>query len=731
MLQGSSDDARRYGTIEGVFVPTLLTILGVILFLRTGWVMGNAGLVGGLGIILLAFAITGITALSVASISTNVAPEAGGAYALVARSFGVEAGGAVGVPLYLSQSLVIVLYVFGFRDGWLAIFPEHPALAIDAAALSVLVLVVLISTKAAFRVQYLILAVVAVALGAVAVAAGTDTPAATPAAFGDLPGAPEAGFPGTDVWVVFAVFFPATTGIMAGLNMSGELRDARRSIPRGTLAAVGVSLVIYLAVAVWLAYAARAEELVSDYFVLVRRSAWGPAVLAGLLAATFSSALASLVGAPRILQALAAHRVTPAATWLTRRDRRGEPRNALLVTIVIAAAAVLLRDLNAIAPLITLVFLVTYGAINVAVLAETLVDLPSYRPTFRVPWPVPLVGALGCFGAMFVIDLRASVIALIAGAGVLLWLVRRDLERPVTDIRGAMLLAIAERTSRMARRIPGSAERTWSPRLLVPVRDQRDLDRARRWLPLLAVQGGPARLVGVSRDEVDPQLEDGIEQLRGDLEESGMTPSTTTVEVAEADRGPAVALLARGDEEDPGSANVVLAGFPGRRGDEAGVRLLLRNAFESDVGVILVPEQVPEPEEASPAVALWVRAQGPRWQVERHLPHSDLALLVAYQLARSWDVPIALITAVEGEDDATPAERYLREIAELARLPGEPQIHVLTRAFAAALREAPSATVHVLALSTQVDFEWLREITEELPGPCLFVRDSGVENAFA
>jgi solute carrier family 12 (sodium/potassium/chloride transporter), member 2 len=730
---GQDLEGRRYGTLEGVFVPTLLTILGVILFLRTGWVMGNAGLVGGIGIILLAFVITGTTVLSMASVSTNVAPAAGGAYALVARSFGVEAGGAVGVPLYLSQSLVIVLYVFGFRDGWLAIFPDHPPALIDVAAVLALVVIVMISTKVAFRIQFVILGIVAIALVAVAVAAVTQPPVGAPPAIGTFSGAAGATAGEVGPWVVFAVFFPATTGIMAGLNMSGELRDPRHSIPRGSLAAVGVSLVIYVAVAVWLAYAATTDELLDDYFVLANRSAWAPAVLAGLLAATFSSALASLVGAPRILQALAEHRVTPAASWLARRDRRGEPRPALLITIVIVAAAILLRDLNAIAPLITLVFLVTYGSINLAVLAETLVDLPSYRPTFRVPWPVPLVGVVGCFGAMLVIDAWFTLLALLVGLGVLTWLVRRDLARPVTDIRAAALLRVAQSAGRMARRIPRSDERTWAPHLLVPIHDLDDVDPARDWVPSLVPKDGPARLVAVSTEEVDEQLRAGVDDLRDQLEAAGVDASTTSVEVAEAERGPTVALLASGDDEDPGAANVVVAGFPGDAADDTAVRRLLRDAFESNVGVVLVPqEQPPQPSaEDGPPVVLWVRAQGPRWQLERHLPHSDLALLVAYQAARSWDARIVLATAIGSHGDPEPAEHYLREVAELARLPGSPEVEVIPRPFAQALAQAPAASLHVLALSTQVDFDWLREVRDGLDGPCLFVRDSGVENAFA
>jgi solute carrier family 12 (sodium/potassium/chloride transporter), member 2 len=286
---------------------------------------------------------------------------------------------------------------------------------------------------------------------------------------------------------------------MAGLNMSGELRDASRSILRGTLGAVGVSLVIYLAVALWLAFAVPVEELVGDYFAMVERSASAPAVLAGLLAATFSSALASLVGAPRILQALAHDNVTPAAGWLARRNGQGEPRHALLVTIAVVALAVLLRDLNAIAELITMVFLLTYGAINAAVLVETTVGLLSYRPTFRVPWPVPLAGALGCLTAMLIINRWATVIALLAVLGVLVWVARRDVATPVPDIRSAILVAVARWATRTARAMQTSDERTWSPRFLVPLSLNTDVERTRAWLPELAERGESVRLVPVGR----------------------------------------------------------------------------------------------------------------------------------------------------------------------------------------------------------------------------------------
>lgn len=732
---GSADgqNARRYGTIEGVFVPTLLTILGVILFLRTGWVVGNAGLLGAIGIIGAAFTITGLTALSLASISTNVRPAAGGAYALVARSFGVEAGGAVGISLYLSQSLVIVLYLFGFRDGWLEIFPGHAAWIIDLLGVLVLVGISMVGAKAAFRVQYLILAVVTVALGSVVVAAFTGPLDQTPELIGAFPGTPEGGFEGVSPWAVFAVFFPATTGIMAGLNMSGELRDASRSILRGTLAAVGVSLVIYLALAVWFAFAIPVAELVGDYFAIVEGSAWAPAVLAGLLAATFSSALASLVGAPRILHALAEDNVTPASGWLARRNEQGEPRHALLVTIAVVALAVLLRDLNAIAEVITMVFLLTYGAINAAVLAETTVNLPSYRPTFRVPWPVPLAGALGCLIAMLIINLWATVIALIVVLAVLIWVARRDVATPVPDIRSAILVAAARWAMRTARAMETSDERTWSPRFLVPLSHQADIERTWAWLPELGERGEPVRLVPVGRGGGDDGLLEEAHELCARLGESEIEASCPEAVIDEGGRGPVAALAATGNEDDPGANTVVVTRFPETRDDDRATRTLLRDAFQANAGVVLVPDGVPRfADGEEPHIALWLREQGPAWELVEHVPHADLALLIAYRLTMAWDGALTLVTALGHEGDPERAEAYLNELAERARLQGPPELAIIDRPFASALVEAPSSIrLHVFALSSQTDFEWVREIREKLDAPCIFVRDSGIENAFA
>ncbi|WP_373500046.1 hypothetical protein [Desulfococcus sp.] len=159
-----------------MFTPTLLTILGVILFLREGWVVGNAGLAGAYLIIGMSFAITGCTSLSMASFVTNIRVGPGGAFSMISKSLGLEIGGAIGVPLYFSQALAVVMYIFGFRAGWewaaaAMRFPAFSALVVDLTVFIVIFGITLFSTRLAFRLQYFILAVIIMALLSVGIAA--------------------------------------------------------------------------------------------------------------------------------------------------------------------------------------------------------------------------------------------------------------------------------------------------------------------------------------------------------------------------------------------------------------------------------------------------------------------------------------------------------------------------------------------------------------------------------
>lgn len=244
MAESTAPAPPKFDTFTGVFTPTLLTILGVIMFVRLPWVVGNGGILGSFAVMGLAMGITLCTGLSLSSISTNTRIGAGGPYAMIARSLGLEVGGSIGVPLYLSRPLGIAMYIFGFREGWLWIFPEHDPLMVDLIVFAVLFGLAYASADLAFRVQYLIMVVIAVSLVSVIATPRLLEPQGTLDLWGQYPGFPEDDFAGGGFWITFAVFFPATTGILAGANMSGDLADPRRSISRGTLWAIAVSCVV-------------------------------------------------------------------------------------------------------------------------------------------------------------------------------------------------------------------------------------------------------------------------------------------------------------------------------------------------------------------------------------------------------------------------------------------------------------------------------------------------------
>ncbi|HHZ98455.1 MAG TPA: Na-K-Cl cotransporter, partial [Candidatus Marinimicrobia bacterium] len=340
--------SKRFGTFEGVFTPTILTILGAIMYLRLGWVVGNAGFGGALVIILLAKLVTVTTGLAIASMASNIKIGHGGSYAIISRSLGLEIGGAVGIPLYLSQALGGAMYIIGFTEAWMAIFPHHSPLQVGGIVLAFLLIIALISAKVAMKFQYLIMVLISVSL--VSFFMGKGDGAGQISLWGTLESVP--------FWTVFAIFFPAVTGIEAGAAMSGDLKDPKRSLSVGILSAIGISFVVYVALAFWMDFSVSTESLKSNYMVMLDVSKWRTVVAAAILGATLSSALGSIVGGPRTLMALGQHKVLPFGKILGSQSKSGEPRVATLVTGVIIGLGILFGDLNTIAPLLTMFFLI-------------------------------------------------------------------------------------------------------------------------------------------------------------------------------------------------------------------------------------------------------------------------------------------------------------------------------------------------------------------------------------
>ncbi|MGJ3240859.1 MAG: amino acid permease [Anaerolineae bacterium] len=458
--QVNPNSAARFGTFKGVFTPNILTILGIILFLRMGEIVGQAGLWNALIIIGIANAISLMTGFSLSSIATNMTVRAGGNYYIISRSLGLEIGGAIGIPLYLSQAISVAFYIIGFTEALMSLemFAVIDARLISTVVTLIFVVIAYVGADFALRIQYIVLAILMAALVSF-FAGGWNTLGSaelvTTALYSE----------GFSFWVIFALFFPAVTGIEVGTSLSGDLKDPSRSIPIGTIASIIFTTVIYFLVAIWLSLNLSRGQLVGNTFAMQEVAVFPLLILLGVWASTLSSALGSVLAAPRTLQAIANDRIVP--YWVASRlGSPTEPRMAVLLTGVIAVIVIWAGDLNFVAPIITMFFLNTYGMVNLAAGLERVVQNPSFRPTFPVHWSIPLLGALGCYGAMFLINAPATVMAIVVSYGFYLTLKRREIERTWGDLRSGIWFAMA-RYALLRLSHVSLESKNWRPNIIV------------------------------------------------------------------------------------------------------------------------------------------------------------------------------------------------------------------------------------------------------------------------
>jgi len=409
-LEHANSPQGTLGTFAGVFTPSILTILGIILFMRLGYVVGQAGLGRALLILALANGISILTSLSLSAVATNLRVKRGGDYYLISRTLGHEFGGAIGLVMFLAQSISIGFYCIGFAEVFASLMPAslqtHPHV-IAAAAACLLFVFAWLGSDWATRFQYFVMAVLAAALFSFFIGAMVRWDGALLAQNWSAP-EPVAGF-----WLLFALFFPAVTGFTQGVSMSGDLKDPGRSLPLGTLLAVGISILVYLLAALAFAGTLPRQELLRDYTAMNRVALYEPLIVAGVFAATLSSAMASFMGAPRILQSLAEDRLF---RWLMPFAKGSgplhNPRRGILLAGAIALATISLGQLNLIAPVVSMSFLISYGLINYATYFEARSASPWFRPRFRFfSLKLSLLGALACLGAMLAINVEAGLVA--------------------------------------------------------------------------------------------------------------------------------------------------------------------------------------------------------------------------------------------------------------------------------------------------------------------------------
>lgn len=538
--EGEKSEARvrTLGTFGGVFTPSFLTIIGVIMYLRFGWILSNAGLYRTLAIVLIANCITLITALSVSSIATNMRMESGGAYYIISRVLGPPAGGSLGISLFFSQAISIALYTIGFCEALSVYLPGIPIRTLTLIALGVLTLLSVIGAGFMIRIQYIIMAAILLSLVSIFIAFRVGTPCLAPNYTG-----------GNTFWTVFAVFFPAVTGLLAGVSMSGDLKKPERSIPTGILTAIG-----------------------------------------------------SILAAPRTLQALAYDGIAPKFLGFGV-GRTQEPLAALLVSIIIAAAAIFFGNLNAVAGILTMFFLTTYGVLNLSAVFEKVVGNPSFRPAIKVPWPVSLLGALGCVVVMFLIDRVFTLAAWVFIGLVFTLLSRRSLKQDYGDIwegfwRYLMLLG-----SRKLKTLEKSTGKNWSPLIQVFATDEEAHGSIRRFASDLArnhglfsvytiIEGSLGRLNRKIRDDAAGELTETPKEE---------TPPVFTKKIIVNDFREGVLAASQAEGFGAGSYNTVLLGLPVNTRRDRENALLLRNLSFVDKNILILKRSDP----------YWIEKDGP------------------------------------------------------------------------------------------------------------------------
>ncbi|MEM9339609.1 MAG: amino acid permease [Bacteroidota bacterium] len=412
-------DKPKFGTLP-VFMTAISTILGAILFLRFGYAVGHVGLLGTIGIIALGHLVTLPTAMAVAEIATNQKVEGGGVYYIISRSFGINIGATIGVTLYLSQAISVAFYIIAATEAFdpvLDYLKEVLELSsVDKRFISLpltLALCGLIFAKGAnlgMKALYVVVLVLFVSL----LLFFTGTTEYQSSHSINLLSKVEGG---DGFFYVFAIIFPAFTGMAAGVGLSGDLKNPKKSIPKGTIWATVFGMLIYLGAAFKLNLAASPEDLANDQLIMSKIAVWGPIIPIGLVCASLSSAIGSILVAPRTLQALANDRVFGVDfvnKWLKKESGKNhEPINGVLITSLITIVFVAIGSVNFVAEIISMFFMVTYGAICLISFLHHFAADPSYRPTFRSKWYYSLIGALMCFYLMFSMNASYAIGSLV------------------------------------------------------------------------------------------------------------------------------------------------------------------------------------------------------------------------------------------------------------------------------------------------------------------------------
>eukprot|EP00743_Colponemidia_sp_Colp-15_P000428 GILK01000489.1.p1 GENE.GILK01000489.1~~GILK01000489.1.p1 ORF type:complete len:888 (+),score=173.56 GILK01000489.1:90-2666(+) len=444
---------RKYGTFDGVFIRVCVSIFGVLMFLRMGWMVGNVGFFYSVVVVLISIYVTITTTFSASALATNGKVRGGGPYYLVSRSLGIEIGTTMGLIFAFAQGVAIALNTVGFAETVYDSFNNDSSgdrtygvtwialIANIGIFITVLFGVDWINKLNLFMVALIIGAFFSFCIGLGAQDVGYIEGFVHPNAatfssnFMNPPDADEYVF-----FVVMGVFFPSVTGVMQGVNISGELKDPGYAIPVGTLSAIVFTTIVYVIILALNASSAPAWSLKKNTAFMIEISVAPWLVQCGIYAASLSTAIGLLVGAPRILLAICKDGLFKQLDYFKYVNARNDPVRGYVLFIILGSLVTLIGKLNAIAPIVTNLYMVVYGIVNYACFAAAFSESPGWRPAFRYfnKWH-SLSGAIACIGMMFLVDIASALVVI----AVAIALYKVVLERKADLNIGGALDAIA------------------------------------------------------------------------------------------------------------------------------------------------------------------------------------------------------------------------------------------------------------------------------------------------
>jgi Amino acid transporters len=496
-----NNKASGFGA-TAVFLTTISTILGAILFLRLGFAVGSLGFWGTMVIIILGHLITIPTALAVSEIATNTRVEGGGVYYIISRSFGLKIGSTIGLTLFFSQAISVAFYVIAFTEAfspffywWNASFGfELPKQVISVPSLIFLGLLILRKgSDIGMKMLYLINAILFVSMlmffiGS-PIEAGED--------IARLPGNNFDFINKDNFFPLFVICFPAFTGMTAGVGLSGDLKNPGKAIPLGTMGATLAGLVIYVLVIWKLAVSASQADLLEDQLIMSRIAVWGHiAIPVGLAACTFSSALGCILVAPRTLQALANDKSFPfnsANSFLSKGiGKTNEPYNATIVSFLIALFFVIIGNIDSVAQIISMFFLITYGTLCLISFLNHFGSAPSYRPKFNSRWYLSLGGFVLSVWVMFMINSLYTILSYLLIVIIYLFLEHYNKsQKGLVDIfRGSLFQLNRYLRIFMQKDITGAEQEEWRPAAICISPNSFDRDKILLLMKWISFQHG-------------------------------------------------------------------------------------------------------------------------------------------------------------------------------------------------------------------------------------------------